>query len=252
MSAQGKIQASGYVEKIMGKNTVILQRMFAEQDIKYGDFSSSLIPEIERKKVIGVRAPVLKKLAKEYYGTAEGQAFMEKLPHHYHEENVMHGYMINLIKEYDECTARLEKFLPYVDNWAVCDIIKPAALRKHTDRSYFRINEWITSGKTYHVRFGICMLMAFFLEEHFTEESMQLAASAVSDASGVSDEYYVKMAVAWYFATALAKQYESAEMYIRENRLERWTHNKAIQKAIESRRIDNEKKAYLKSLKNRG
>ena len=168
---------------------------------------------------------------------------MKNLPHKYYEENNLHGFLIERIKDYDECIAEVNMFLPYVDNWATCDMMAPKIFKSHKDRLLAEIKKWIKSEYTYTIRFGIGMLMRFFLDEDFKEEYLGLV-------SGVfSDEYYVNMMRAWFFATALAKQYESTLPYIEKGTLDRWTQNKTIQKAVESRRIPEEQKTYLRNLK---
>lgn len=223
--------------------TQIQKRLFALEDKAYGDFCLKLTPGLSRKQIIGVRSPELKKLAKESFPPEEISAFMADLPHEYYEENNLHGLFIQNIKDYDECIAQLEHFLPYVDNWASCDTICPNVFKKHRAELLQRIYLWLESGKTYTVRFGIRMLMNHYLDEDFKPEYLELVARVQSQ------EYYVNMMRAWYFATALAKQYEATVPIIESGRLDTWTHNKAIQKAIESRRVSQEQKNYLRSLK---
>ena len=221
----------------------VLKRLFALSEEGYGDFQARLAPNIEREKVIGVRTPVLRALAKELYGTEAAAEFMAELPHEYMEENSLHGLLIELIKDYDQCVAALNVFLPYVDNWATCDIISPKVFKKHRAELIEQIKLWIADGRCYVVRFGLEMLMSHFLDGDFKPEYLELAAGVHSE------KYYVKMMIAWYFATALAKQYDAALPYIEAGRLDRWTHNKAIQKAQESYRVSEEHKKYLKTLK---
>ena len=222
----------------------IRDRLFAMQDLKYRDFHSGLMPTVEKELVIGVRTPELRKLAKELSETDTAAAFINILPHRYYEENNLHAFLICGIKDYDVLITRLNEFLPFVDNWATCDMMRPAAFAKNKERLLPEIRRWMQSEEPYTVRFGIEMLMLHFLEDDF-DISYAQAVAAIR-----SDEYYVKMMVAWYFATALAKQYEATVPYI-ENRLikDKWTHNKAIQKAMESYRVSNDKKEHLKSLK---
>lgn len=223
---------------------IIQDRLFALKDEKYRDFQCKLMPTVERETVIGVRTPDLRALAKELDAhTAE--EFMREFPHRYYEENNLHGFLIERMKDYDACIAAINVFLPYVDNWATCDLFSPKVFRKNTDRLLGDIKKWIASGETYTVRFGLEMLMSHYLDGNFREEYLSLAAGVKSD------EYYVNMMIAWFFATALAKQYDSAEVFIENNSLDIWTHNKAIQKAVESYRISDEQKAYLRSLKRR-
>ena len=223
--------------------TAIQERLFQLQDEKYRDFNASLTPTAEKETMIGVRTPELRKLAKALFGTKEAEDFMAVLPHAYFEENNLHGFLIEQIKDYDACIAALERFLPYVDNWATCDLRSPKVFKKHKAELLEKIKEWLASGHTYTVRFGMGMLMAHYLDEDYREEYPALVASVQSE------EYYIRMMQAWYFATALAKQYDSVLPFVEERRLEKWTHNKAIQKAIESRRVSDEQKAYLRSLK---
>ncbi len=221
----------------------IQRRLFELQDLKYKDFSSKLMPTVNPETVIGVRTPELRKLAKEVSKTPEALEFLKILPHTYYEENNLHGFLIETIKDYDTAIAAVDTFLPYIDNWATCDLMSPKVFKKHLPKLYEKIVVWLESDKTYTVRFGIGMLMSFYLDEHFKPEMLELVAGVRSE------EYYINMMIAWYFATALAKQYDAALRYIQNQRLEKWTHNKAIQKAIESCRISDESKAYLRTLK---
>ncbi len=221
----------------------IQRRLFELQDLKYKDFSSKLMPTVNPETVIGVRTPDLRKLAKEYSKAPEAMEFLKILPHRYYEENNLHGFLIETIKDYDAAIDAVDAFLPYIDNWATCDLMSPKVFKKHLPELFEKIRVWLKSDKTYTVRFGIGMLMSFYLDEHFKPEMLKLAADIRSD------EYYINMMIAWYFATALAKQCDAALPYIQNQRLEKWTHNKAIQKAIESYRISDETKAYLRTLK---
>ena len=223
--------------------TEIQQRLFALQDAGYRDFQAALMPTVDKALVIGVRMPALRALAKELKGTELAADFMAALPHKYYEENNLHAALIGYIRDFDACMAAVERFLPYVDNWATCDMMNPRALAKDKAALLERIRLWLQSGHTYTVRFGMEMLMNHFLEEDFREEYLALVASVQSE------EYYVRMMQAWYFATALAKQYEAAVTYLEQRKLEVWVHNKTIQKARESYRISGEQKEYLKSLK---
>lgn len=219
------------------------RRLFELQDLKYKEFQCKLMPTVNPEAVIGVRTPDLRKLAKDYSKTPEAIEFLKVLPHTYYEENNLHGFLIEMIKDYDAAVAAVDAFLPYIDNWATCDLISPKAFKKHLPELYEKIKAWLKSGKTYTVRFGIGMLMSFYLDKNFKPEMLELVASVRSE------EYYINMMIAWYFATALAKQYDAALPYIQEQRLDKWTHNKAIQKAIESYRISDESKVYLRTLK---
>lgn len=223
--------------------TEIQQRLFALQDAGYRDFHAALMPTVDKTLVIGVRMPALRALAKELKGTELAADFMAALPHKYYEENNLHAALIGHIRDFQPCLTALERFLPYVDNWATCDMMNPRALAKDKAALLERIRLWLQSGHTYTVRFGMEMLMNHFLEEDFREEYPALVASVQSE------EYYVRMMQAWYFATALAKQYEAAVTYLEQRRLGAWVHNKTIQKARESFRVSQEQKEYLKSLK---
>ena len=223
--------------------TEIQQRLFALQDAGYRDFHAALMPTVDKALVIGVRMPALRALAKELKGTEPAADFMAQLPHKYYEENNLHAALIGHIRDFQPCITALERFLPYVDNWATCDMMNPKALAKDKAALLERIQLWLQSSHTYTVRFGMEMLMNHFLEEDFREEYPALVASVRSE------EYYVRMMQAWYFATALAKQYEAAVTYLEQRRLGAWVHNKTIQKARESFRVSQEQKEYLKSLK---
>lgn len=225
----------------MSKN--IQSLLFAKQDIKYRDFQAPLFPNIDKERMIGVRTPELKKLAKELFGSELANKFIETLPHRYFDENQLHAFLISLIKDYKTCLKEVERFLPYIDNWGTCDQLSPKVFAKHKEELVVDIKRWIKSKHTYTVRFAIGMLLGLYLDESFKEDYLELV-------SGVkSDEYYINMMIAWYFATALAKQYDSTIKYIEDKQLDSWVHNKTIQKAVESYRITNEQKAYLKSLK---
>ena len=221
----------------------ITEQLFELQDPEYKQFHSKLMPTISPEVIIGVRTPKLRKLARQIAKSTEVEQFIEQLPHHYYEENNVHGFLIEDIKEFDECIQALNDFLPYVDNWATCDMMAPKVLKKDLPKLYEWIKVWIASGETYTIRFGVNMLMKYFLEDVFSPEYPELVASVRSE------EYYVKMVVAWYFATALAKQYDAVLPYLTEHKLDVWTHNKTIQKAVESYRITPEQKAYLKTLR---
>ena len=223
--------------------TVIQERLFALQDLSYRDFQAKRMPTVDKKKIIGVRTPELRKLAKELKGTAEAAEFLRELPHTYYDENNLHGFLLCEIKDYGECVAALDAFLPQVDNWATCDLLSPKCFKRHKAELIKDIRRWTDSDALYTVRFGIEMLMSHFLDEDFFPESLSWVASIRSE------EYYLRMMQAWYFATALTKQYDAALPYIEEHRLEDWTHNKAIQKSLESYRIPGEQKEYLRTLK---
>ncbi len=221
----------------------IVSRLFEMQDLKYREFHSRLMPTVEKSRVIGVRIPELRKLAKELKNTPHAEEFLKKLPHKYYEENNLHAFLIEEIKDYDSCVEELNKFLPFVDNWATCDMMRPKIFKKNLDKLLPQIKSWIDSDKTYTVRFGMECLMLYYLDEHFSPEYPETICKIRSE------EYYVKMMQAWYFATALAKRYDDIVLYLEQNRLDSDTHNKAIQKAVESYRITPEQKAYLRTLK---
>ncbi|MBQ3891316.1 MAG: DNA alkylation repair protein [Lachnospiraceae bacterium] len=217
--------------------------LFDNQDKEYRVFQQKLMPGIELENIIGVRLPVIRKIAKENAKTEDAKKFLDLLPHKYYDENQLHGFLINLIKDYDECVKRIDEFLPYVDNWAVCDSINPKMLSKHKEELIKDIKRWVSSKETYTIRHGIHMLMAFFLDSDFKKEYLEIPAKIVSE------EYYVNMMIAWFFATALAKKWDATITYIEEKKLPVWVHNKTIQKAIESFRVNEEHKQYLRSLK---
>lgn len=221
----------------------IQERLFALSENEYQKFTSKLIPGLEADAIIGVRIPKIRALAKELKGTPESKEFLSNLPHSFFEENCLHAYLTEQEKDFERCLELTEKFLPYIDNWSVCDTFSPKVFKKNLDKLYERILVWLKSDETYTVRFAVDMLMRYYLDDAFSADHLALLAQIKTD------EYYIKMAIAWYFATALAKQYNETLPYITEKRLDAWTHNKAIQKAIESRRIDDEKKDHLRSLK---
>ena len=226
------------------KNMNSLQRkLFKLQDLKYRNFHSKLMPGIDKETIIGIRTPVLRKFAKEFAKTEAAEAFLKELPHQYYEENNLHMMLITAEKDYEKCLAEVERFVPYIDNWATCDLPAPKCFAKHKQELFPRIKEWIASGETYTIRYGIDLLMALYLDEDFRPEYLELAASVASE------EYYVKMVIAWYFATALAKQWDAAIPYMEQKRLPDWVHRKTIRKAVESYRITKEQKDYLRTLK---
>ncbi len=213
------------------------------QDAKYRDFQAKLIPTVEPETVIGVRTPQLRKYAGVLLKRDDVQEFLNDLPHKYFDENQLHAFIISGIKDYGRCMSEVERFLSYVDNWATCDQMSPKVFKKHRPELLIKIKEWISSGETYTIRFGLGMLMEHFLDDDYDPQYPEMVSKVRSD------EYYVNMMTAWYFATALAKQYESVLPFIEDKKLDAWTHNKAIQKAVESYRITDEQKSYLKSLK---
>lgn len=221
----------------------IQKELFAMQDIAYRDFQAKLIPNLADGSMIGVRTPALRKLAKQMANREEIGVFLETLPHTYFDENQLHAFIIAERKNFAQCMDELTCFLPFVDNWATCDQLSPKIFKKHRQELLTYIKEWIVSDKTYMVRFAVGMLMEHFLDEDFDKAYPEMVSKIRSE------EYYINMMVAWYFATALAKQYEAVLPFIEEMRLDSWTHNKAIQKSIESNRITAEQKAYLRGLK---
>ena len=232
--------------KIMNQKNIvkdIQSKLFELQDIKYRDFQSKLMPTVDKEKIIGVRTPMLRAFAKEFGKTEEAKEFLKVLPHQYYEENNLHGLLIEQIKDYEKCLEELERFLPYIDNWATCDLLAVRTVKKHLDVFIKEVYRWIESKDTYTIRFGIGMLMRYYLEDYFKMEYPEMVASVQSE------EYYVNMMRAWYFATALAKQYDNILPFIEERKLDVWTHNKTIQKAVESYRITPEQKEYLRMLK---
>ena len=221
----------------------IQKKLFQLQDVGYGDFHSKLMPNIPREKIIGIRVPVLRRFVKEL-SKAEKEDFLQQLPHTYYEENNLHGLIIMESKDYGSCIGELERFLPYIDNWATCDMLRPKILRKHLPELLEKIYQWLSSEDTYSVRLAIGFLMSFYLDDGAYQREYLVNVAEIS-----SQEYYVRMMVAWYFATALAKQYQDVLPYMQNGRLEEWTRRKAIQKALESRRVSPEHKEYLRSLR---
>ena len=227
----------------MNKKDKIEQDLFALQDLKYRDFQAKLIPNISKQTIIGVRAPALKNYAKQIIKAGVYSDFLNNLPHTYLEENALHSCIVNNIKDFSICIKEVERFLPYIDNWAICDGLSPKCFHKNTDELLVNIKKWLKSKKEYTMRFAIGMLMQHYLDENFKEKYLLLVAGIKRE------EYYIKMMQAWFFATSLAKQYEQTIIILQNNQLEKWTHNKTIQKSIESYRITDEQKAYLKSLR---
>lgn len=221
----------------------IRARLFEHCDKTYGSFQSKLMPTVKKEAVIGVRTPVLRKLAKELLKRVDINLFLDSLPHRYFEENQLHAFIISEIRDYSVCIARLDAFLPFVDNWATCDQCLPKVFSKHRKNLIEDIRRWIDSQDTYTVRFGINALKNHFLDDDFDLKYPKMVSKIRSE------EYYINMMIAWYFSTALAKQYDSVLACILEGDLSDWTHNKTIQKAIESDRITKEQKEYLRRLK---
>ena len=221
----------------------VQKRLFEMQDTGYRDFHARLIPTVKKEKIIGIRTPMLRKFAKEFGKTEESEMFLKALPHQYYEENNLHGLLIEQIRDYDKCLEELERFLPHIDNWATCDLLALHMMKKHRDIFIREIYRWMESDKPYIIRFGISMLMRHYLDEGFKPEYPDKVAAIRSE------EYYVNMMRAWYFATALAKQYEKILPFLEEQRMDIWTHNKTIQKSIESYRITQEQKDHLRILR---
>lgn len=225
----------------------IQKKLFEKQDLKYKAFQSKLIPTVDAAKVIGVRTPDLRAIAKKFANHPEIEKFLSTLPHEYYDENQVHAFILSLIKDYDECVSHIDKFLPFVDNWATCDQMRPKVFAKKQYRKPLLndVERWINAPTTnvYTVRFGIETLMSFFLDDDFNPKFLKWVSKIRSE------EYYLNMMVAWFFATALAKQYETTIPFIEKHRLDIWTHNKTIQKAIESYRITEDQKSNLRTLK---
>ena len=225
----------------------IRERIQAElwemQDTGYKDFHAKLIPTVSPEAIIGVRTPQVRKYAKQLAKDPQISDFLAQLPHKYYDENNVHAFVVEQIKDSGACLAQTERFLPYIDNWATCDMMAPKVFAKHKEELLGPVRRWIASSETYTIRYGVGMLMRFYLDEDFRPEYLRWVAEISSE------EYYVNMMRAWYFATALAKQYEAVIPYLEEKRLDGWTHNKAIQKACESYRMTAEQKKYLRSLK---
>lgn len=221
----------------------IIDTLLSLRDEEYAKFIANLTPTISKEKFIGVRVPMLRKMAKELKNNQEAKDFLDCLPHSYYEENLLHSILISYINDYDECLKRVNEFLPYIDNWAVSDTLKTKVLMKKKEDYLININKWINSNYTYSIRVGIDALQTYFLDEYYKKEYLDLVSKIRSN------EYYVNMMISWYFATALAKQYDDAIKIIENKKLDKWCHNKTIQKAIESYRISDEKKEYLRGLK---
>ena len=220
----------------------IRNKLFKLQDLKYRELQIKIIPNVKFDSIIGVRTPELRMFAKEII-KEDYSIFLEDLPHKFFDENQLQAFVISEIKDYDECIMYINNFLPYVDNWATCDQMSPKIFKKNTDKLFEEIKKWIKSKHIYTIRFGIGMLMHYYLDDKFEVEYLEMVSKIKSD------EYYVNMMIAWFFATALAKQYDSTISFIEDFRLDKWVHNKTIQKAIESYRITDSQKEYLRSLK---
>ena len=221
----------------------ILDRLMEAKDDKYKEFQAKLVPNVQPETILGIRTPEMRKIAKEVFESEDRDLFLNSLPHKYYEENLVHFFVISMIKDFDQCIQEVERFLPYVDCWPVSDQATPKAFKKNHSKLIPYIKKWIKSKHVYTARFGIRMLMNEFLEEDFEEEYLELVASIKGE------DYYLKMMVAWYFATALAKRYDESIPFIEKRKLSEWVHKKAIQKALESFRVSEENKKYLKSLR---
>lgn len=222
---------------------MILYDLMALADNTYKEFQASLIPTVDRDKIIGVRIPRLRAYAKKIAKTTEAEAFLNSLPHTYYDENNLHAFLCEQIRDLDEAFKKTEQFLPYIDNWATCDSFNPKVFAKYPEKLLTKIDEWLASPHEYTVRYAIKLLMTHFLDERFNEAYMKRIAKIRRE------EYYIKMMIAWYFATAFAKQYETSVKYLENKELDPWVHNKAIQKATESFRVTDEAKKYLKTLR---
>ena len=230
----------GFAEN--GCKGTITELLFEHRDAEYAAFQSKLTPSVDKDLFIGVRVPEVRKLAKQLKNDSIASEFIHNLPHKYYDENMLHGLLISEIKDYETAVEETDRFLPYVDNWAVCDIMSPKVFKKHKTELLEKIREWTKSGEAYTIRFGIEMLMSHYLDEDFKPEYLEIPAAVHSE------EYYVNMMIAWFFATALAKQWDSAIPYLEQRRLDEWVHKKTVQKARESYRITDEQKSYLKAI----
>ena len=221
----------------------IVAELFRMQDKDYALMQAKIIPTVAADRIIGVRTPALRAFAKKLYKDTDIDAFLAGAPHQYFDEDQLHAFVISLEKDFGKCMAEVDAFLPFIDNWATCDQLSPKAFKKEPEKLLPYIRVWIKSDRTYTIRFAIGMLMQHYLDERFDREYADMVAEVRSE------EYYVNMMIAWYFATALAKQYELVLPYLEEKKLADWVHNKAIQKSVESYRISDEQKAYLRTLK---
>ena len=225
------------------KRNEIVAELFRLQDKEYARMQAKIIPTVSPDRIIGVRTPALRDFAKSLSKDQDIGEFLSYLPHQYFDEDQLHAFVISLERDFDKCIAEVDAFLPFIDNWATCDQLSPKAFKKEPEKLLPYIQIWIKSDKTYTVRFAIGLLMQHFLDDHFD-------LKYADEVAGIrSEEYYIRMMIAWYFATALAKQYELVLPYLEDKRLDDWVHNKAIQKSIESYRITDEQKAYLRTLK---
>lgn len=223
---------------------IITKKLFDNQDLKYREFKGKSIPNIDKDNIIGVRIPIIRKIVKEIYQEDYISKFLDELPHKYHEENLLHGLILSIkYQDIDLLLSKLDSFLPYVDNWEVTDIISPKLFKKYPDKVYEKIKEWLNSDKEYVIRFAVVSLLQFYLDDNFKIEELELVNNIKNE------DYYVKMAIAWFYSFALIKQYDITIKYFENRKLNKWIHNKALQKAIESYRISDLAKEYLRSLK---
>lgn len=221
----------------------IQEELFKLQDISYKEFHSKLIPTIDKNTIIGIRIPLLRSYAMKIKYTKEADKFLNTLPHTYYDENVLHALLLSEMTDYETFIKSMQAFLPYIDNWAVCDVLKPKSIKKHKQIFIDEIKSWISSKDTYTIRFGVVMLMTYYLNEDYQKDYLNYPLQVKSD------EYYVNMAISWFYATALAKHYDEVVKILKDKKLSVWVHNKTIQKAIESYRITKEQKEELKKLK---
>ncbi|MBP3872822.1 MAG: DNA alkylation repair protein [Lachnospiraceae bacterium] len=221
----------------------IVTELFRMRDVDYALLQAKIIPTVAADRIIGVRTPALRAFAKDLYKDRDKEDFLSCTPHQYFDEDQLHAFVISLEKDFDKCIAEADAFLPFIDNWATCDQLSPKAFKREPEKLLQYIQSWIKSDQTYTVRFAIGMLMRHFLDERFEVGYADMVAEVKSE------EYYINMMIAWYFATALAKQYDRIVPYLEGKRLDGWVHNKAIRKSVESYRITDEQKAYLKTLK---
>lgn len=222
---------------------MIVDKLFEMKDESYKEFNKKLIPNVNEDLIIGVRTPELRKYAKEIFKSELREPFLQSLPHKYYEENNLHAFIIEEFRDFERVIYETERFLPYIDNWATCDMFRPKIYKKNADKLEGYIRKWIKSNKVYTLRYAIGLLLSYYLDSEFSSEYLSMVASVKSQ------EYYVNMMIAWYFQIAIAKQYNSAISYLENRRLDKWTHNKAIQKCIESYKISVETKEYLRGLK---
>lgn len=222
----------------------LIKELFEMQDLGYRDFHAKIVPNLDKERIIGVRSPMMKAFAKKFAKDERKEQFLKELPHFYYEENGLHGALLcNISKDIDVVLKYVDEFLPYVDNWATCDSLSPKIYRKHPEKVYDKVKQWIASDRTYTVRYGIVTALNLYLDEHFDKEMLDILANIHTD------EYYINIAIAWYYSFALIKQYDATIGLIEQKTLDKWIHNKSIQKAVESFRVSDERKDYLRSLR---